>query len=48
MKKLVEGARRAGPYLLVELLLPGGSLIALVMLIIAYRKNLTQPKGATS
>lgn len=40
MKKLVEGARRVGPYVLVELLLPGGSLIALVMLIVAYRKSL--------
>jgi len=40
MKWIVEGARRAGPYLLVELILPGGSLIALAMLIVAYRRNL--------
>jgi hypothetical protein len=31
MKKLLTGARSASPYLLVELLLPGGTLIALLM-----------------
>jgi hypothetical protein len=41
MKKLVQGVRKAGPYLLVELILPGGSLIALLMLLAAYRKKLT-------
>jgi len=40
MNKLIQGARRAGPYLLVELILPGGSLIALLMLFAAYRKKL--------
>jgi hypothetical protein len=40
MKKLVQGARSAGPYLLVELLLPGGSLIAAAMFVIAHRKRL--------
>jgi hypothetical protein len=40
MEKLVSGARKAGPYVLVELLLPGGSLIALGMLAWANRKRL--------
>jgi hypothetical protein len=40
MKALVHGARRAGPYVMVELLLPGGSLIALAMLAWAHRKAL--------
>jgi hypothetical protein len=31
MKKLLTGARSASPYLLVELLLPGGTLIALLL-----------------
>jgi len=31
MKQILQGARDLGPYLLVELLLPGGSLIALGM-----------------
>jgi len=31
MKHILQGARDFGPYLLVELLLPGGSLIALLM-----------------
>ncbi len=38
MNKLLNGARRAGPYLLVELLLPGGTLIALAMWLLAHRK----------
>jgi hypothetical protein len=40
MKRFLQGARRASPYLLVELLLPGGTLIALVMWILAHRKKL--------
>jgi hypothetical protein len=31
MKRFLAGARSASPYLLVELLLPGGTLIALLM-----------------
>ena len=31
MKQILNGVRGFGPYLLVELLLPGGSLIALLM-----------------
>ena len=31
MKPLIESARAASPYLLIELLLPGGSLIALAL-----------------
>jgi len=37
MKKLLSGARSASPYLLVELLLPGGTLIALLLWIWRYR-----------
>jgi hypothetical protein len=40
MKRFLQSARRVSPYLLVELLLPGGSLVALVMFIVAYRKKL--------
>jgi hypothetical protein len=40
MERLVAGARRAGPYVLVELLLPGGSLVALGMFAWANRKRL--------
>jgi hypothetical protein len=42
MEKLVSGARKAGPYVLVELLLPGGSLIVLGMLAWANRKRLAE------
>jgi hypothetical protein len=38
MKYLLHGARSFGPYLLVELLLPGGSLIALLMWL--FRRHL--------
>ncbi|HJS78497.1 MAG TPA: hypothetical protein VJ778_13875 [Burkholderiales bacterium] len=31
MKQLLQGARTLSPYLLVELLLPGGTLIALLL-----------------
>jgi hypothetical protein len=31
MKALLQAARTAGPYLLVEILLPGGTLIALAL-----------------
>jgi hypothetical protein len=40
MKTVLQNARRAAPYVLVDLLLPGGSLIALAMLLIAHRKRL--------
>jgi len=44
MKKLITGARGASPYLLVELLLPGGTLIALLMWILrrAYSSSESQ------
>jgi hypothetical protein len=42
MKMLVDNARRAGPYVMVELLLPGGSLIALGMLAWTNRKTLAE------
>jgi len=31
MKRIIEGARSVSPYLLVEFLLPGGTLIALLL-----------------
>jgi hypothetical protein len=31
VKQLLQGARSASPYLLVEVLLPGGTLIALLL-----------------
>ena len=31
MRQLLQGARSASPYLLVEVLLPGGTLIALLL-----------------
>jgi hypothetical protein len=37
MKRFLTGARNASPYLLVELLLPGGSLIALLLWIWRHR-----------
>jgi hypothetical protein len=40
MKTFLKGVRRAGPYLLVELLVPGGTLVVLLMLIVRYVKNL--------
>jgi len=37
MKRILYGAQRAGPYLLIELLLPGGSLVALLLFV--FRNN---------
>jgi len=31
VKRLLQGARQLSPYLLIELLLPGGTIIALVL-----------------
>jgi hypothetical protein len=40
MKTLLQAARGATPYLLVEVLLPGGTLIALAMWILRHRSEL--------
>ena len=40
MKKLAWGLKNAGPYLAIELLLPGGTLIALLMWLAQRRKAL--------
>ena len=40
MKALLAGARSATPYLLVEVLLPGGTMIALLMWIFRNRGEL--------
>jgi hypothetical protein len=44
MKRILSGARSASPYLLVELLLPGGTLIALLMWLYYRRRD---KKGLT-
>src|SRR5262245_23918662 len=42
MKRILYGAQRAGPYLLVELLLPGGTLVALLLFV--FRNNKLRAK----
>jgi hypothetical protein len=44
MNALIQLTRNAGPYLAIELLLPGGSLIALLLWLFRHRFN----KGAGS
>lgn len=39
MKKLVWGLKAAGPYLAIELLLPGGTLIALLVWLAQQRRR---------
>lgn len=39
MKQILRGARDFGPYLLVELLLPGGTLIALLLWLYRHRQG---------
>ena len=40
MSAIVQGVKNVGPYMLVELLLPGGTLIALTMWLLArWRKK---------
>ena len=39
MKKIARGLKTVGPYLAVELLLPGGTLIALLMWLATRRKT---------
>jgi hypothetical protein len=39
MKRLLQGARDLGPYLLVELLLPGGTVIALLLWIFRNQRQ---------
>ena len=42
MKAFLETARSASPYLLVEALLPGGTLIALAMWAVRHRAELRE------
>ena len=42
MKTLLDTARSASPYLLVEALLPGGTLIALAMWAVRHRGELRE------
>ena len=44
LKTLAEQARAAGPYLLLELLLPGGTLFALLLFL--YRQRLRKSRAA--
>jgi len=39
MKPLIQAARGATPYLLIELLLPGGTLLALALWLYRHRKG---------
>ena len=41
MKTLLQTARSAAPYLLVEILLPGGTLIALALWILSHQGKAT-------
>lgn len=41
MKALLQTARTAAPYLLVEILLPGGTLIALAMWLFSHQGKAT-------
>ena len=47
MNRLLEGARSLGPYLLVELLLPGGSLIALLLWLFRHSWKKQAPDART-
>ena len=38
MRKIARGLKRVGPYVAVELLLPGGTLIALLMWLASRRR----------
>ena len=49
MKALLEAARAATPYLLVELVLPGGTLIAILLWVWRHRSELgfqRRPEGS--
>jgi hypothetical protein len=39
MKQLIQAARDVSPYLLVELILPGGTLIALALWLYRHRRG---------
>ena len=39
MKQLIHAAREASPYLLVELILPGGTLIAILLWLYRHRSR---------
>jgi hypothetical protein len=45
MKALLQAARSAAPYLLVEILLPGGTLIALALWILNHHSRGTTPQA---
>jgi len=45
MKTLLQTARSAAPYLLVEILLPGGTLIALALWILSHNGKVTTPRA---
>lgn len=39
LEPLAEGARRIAPYLLTEILLPGGTVLALLLFLARHRRN---------
>jgi len=39
MKQLIQAARNASPYLLIELVLPGGTIIALLLWLYRQRRG---------
>ena len=43
MKRFLQGARELSPYLLVELLLPGGTVIALLLWIYRNQSKVMKP-----
>ncbi len=45
MKALLQTARTAAPYLLVEILLPGGTLIALALWLLSHQGKGTTPQA---
>lgn len=45
MSALIQVVRNAGPYLAIELLLPGGSVIALLMWLSRHRLKGAEPLG---
>lgn len=47
MKRLSQIARQASPYLLIELLLPGGSIIALLLWLFRHRAKSGAPSLGT-
>lgn len=48
MKRVLQGARALSPYLLIELLLPGGTIIALLLWLFSRRTGAATVHGPVS